>query len=368
MKALPVLAATLQRELEAGVFTRSGELWEEAGTALRCVACAHRCVIADGSHGACGVRANRGGELHVPYGYVARRYVRAVETNTMFHVAPGARALTFGMFGCDLRCPYCHNHRLSQALRDGASEEHPTEMSPERLVEEAVAAGCAVLCAAYNEPMVSAEWTRLVFERARERGLVTALVTDGHSTPEAIRYMRPATDVFRVDLKAHNEEAYKRLGGRMQPVLQSIALAHELGYWVEVVTLVVPGINQEPSAIASIGRELRAIDPAIPWHLNGFVPRYRLLENPPADPLFLMMAAGAAYVAGSQFVYVGNVAGCGELAHTRCPACRAVLVRRANYETQESRLVGNRCGECAHELPGLWGRRGRTALDSASVR
>lgn len=358
MKILPVLAAELRRELEDREFSRDGDLYAAGeGTSLRCLACAHRCVIAEGGRGACAVRLNRGGKLAVPFGYVARRYVRAVETNTMFHVAPGARALTFGMFGCDLRCPYCHNHRLSQALRDGSSEEHPVATAPEQLVDEALAAGCSVLCAAYNEPMVSAEWTRLVFECARRRGLLTALVTDGHSTPEALAYMRPSTDVFRVDLKAHSEAAYRRLGGRLEPVLESISLARELGYWVEVVTLVVPGLNQDLSAIASIGRELRSIDPTIPWHLNGFVPRYRMRQAPPADPLFLTIAAGAAYLAGSQFVYVGNVVSCGELAHTRCPTCRSVMVRRADYEMRECRLEAGRCSECHHELPGLWAPR-----------
>jgi pyruvate formate lyase activating enzyme len=183
---------------------------------------------------------------------------------------------------------------------------------------------------------------------------VTALVTDGHSTPEALKYMRASTDVFRVDLKAHSEDAYKRLGGRLAPVFQSIALARELGYWVEVVTLVVPGLNQEPSAIASMGASLRSIDPQIPWHLNAFVPRYRLQQTPAADPMFLTMAAGAAYVAGSRFVYVGNAPGCGELAHTRCPECHAVVVRRKNYETEESRLAAGGCGECGYGLPGLW--------------
>ena len=355
MKLLPIHAAELTRELDASDFNQRAELYvADAGGAARCLACAHGCVIAPGGRGACGVRTNRDGELFAPFGYVARRYVRAVETNTVFHVAPGAQALTFGMYGCDLRCPYCHNHQLSQALRDGSTEEHPTAMDADALVGEALAAGCSVLCAAYNEPLVSAEWTRAVFERARRRGLLTVLVSDGHSTSEALTYMRPVTDVFRVDLKAHSEDAYKRLGGRLAPVLRSIALARDLGYWVEVVTLVVPGLNQEASAVASIGDALRAIDPAIPWHLNAFVPKYRLRQVPPADPLFLMLAAGAAYAAGSRFVYVGNTRACAELAHTHCPECHTVVIRRLDYATLENRLKAGHCPACGYELPGLW--------------
>lgn len=347
----PSLAALLSTE----ELSAPGELYTpEASGRVRCVACAHRCVIGDGSVGACGVRQNRGGTLRVPHGYVARRYVRAVETNTIFHLLPGARALTFGMYGCDLRCPYCHNHRLSQALRDGESSEVPTLISAEALAEEALLAGCRVVCAAYNEPLISAEWVRAVFGAARARGLRTALVSDGHSTPEALRYLRDVTDVFRVDLKAHSEQAYKQLGGRLKPVLDSIVLARELGYWVEVVTLVVPGLNQERRAITALGGWLREIDPELPWHLNGFVPRYRLAAREPASPAFLLTLAGAAYVAGSRFVYVGNAPLCRELAHTRCPGCHTVLVRRADYAATDVALEGGACPTCSRPVPGLW--------------
>jgi len=347
----PPLATRLRDER----LTTVGDLYEQtSGDRVRCAACAHRCVISAGSAGACGVRFNQDGVLRVPFGYVARRYVRAVETNTIFHVRPGARALTFGMYGCDLRCPYCHNHRISQALRDGLDEKQPSLVSAEGLVDEAIAAGASVVCAAYNEPMISAEWVRAVFEVARARSLRTALISDGHSTPEALRYLRPYTDVFRVDLKAHDEASYKRLGGRLGPVLDSIALARELGYWVEVVTLVVPGINQEQRALTELGGRLRELSPEIPWHLNGFVPRYRLSRTEPASAIFLMMAAGAAYVAGSKFVYVSNSLACQELSHTRCPECHDVLVRRHDYQTLNVTLRDGRCASCSASLPGLW--------------
>jgi pyruvate formate lyase activating enzyme len=346
----------LRQRLRNPDYTIDGDLHHALGPErLRCVACAHRCVIASGTSGACGVRFNREGTLRVPFGYVARRYVRAVETNTVFHLLPGARALTFGMYGCDLRCPYCHNHRISQALRDEQDSEAPTPLDAEQLVAEATATGCQVVCAAYNEPMISAEWTRAVFRVARAKGLRTAAISDGHSTPEALSYMRPDTDVFRVDLKAGSEAAYRKLGGRLQPVLDSIALARELGYWVEVVTLVVPGLNQEQAEIARIGAMLREIDPAMPWHLNGFVPRYRMAHVEPANSLFLTLAAGAAYVAGTRFVYVGNVPACAELAHTRCPECHTVLIRRNDYATHQVKLADGACSACAARLPGIWG-------------
>jgi pyruvate formate lyase activating enzyme len=300
------------------------------------------------------VRRNHAGTLLVPANHVARRYVRAVETNTVFHVLPGSRSLTFGMFGCDLRCPYCHNHRVSQALRDGEHEEHLTPSTALQLAREAETSRCSVVCAAYNEPMVSAEWTRSVFAAARSRGLVTTLISDGHSTPEAVQWLRGVTDVLRVDFKAADEASYRKLGGRLQPVLDAIALGRSLGYWVEVVTLVVPGLNHDERVLARMGAMVREIDPAIPWHLNAFVPRYRMRDAAPTSPGLLTLAAGSAYVAGSRYVYVGNTLAAAELAHTRCPECRNVVIRRHDYETTEIRLLGGRCPYCSHELDGLW--------------
>ncbi len=334
--------------------TRAGVLFEAtAHGALRCTACAHRCVMDDGRTGACGVRTHRAGTLQVPYGYVARKYVRAVESNTIYHVRPGAKALTFGMFGCDLRCPYCHNWRVSQALREDVGEQAPIDITPEALVDEAIAAGCEVLCSAYNEPMITAEWAHAVFALARSRGLVTALITDGHSTSEALAYMRPVTDVFRVDVKGWTQEHYKSLGGRVEPVFASIVEAKRLGYWVELVTLVVPGFNDDPRGLAGLAAQIADIDPSMPWHIDGFVPRYKLRGESATAPTFLAMAAGAAYARGLRYVYVGNIGDAfPELSNTRCPGCAATLIERRNWETLRRET---RCTACDLALPGLMG-------------
>jgi pyruvate formate lyase activating enzyme len=210
---------------------------------IECTACAHRCALPADAVGLCGVRYRRDDELRVPAGYVAAVRIRAVETNTIYHVVPGRRALTFGMYGCDFRCPYCINWRISQALREPAAELRPRLTTPARLVEQALAAGCAAVCAAYNEPMIAAEWVRTVFAEARAHGLLTAVVSDGNTTPEALAYLRPVTDVYRVDLKGFTETQYATVGGRLSVVVEAIRSARELGYWIEVVTLVVPGFN-----------------------------------------------------------------------------------------------------------------------------
>jgi len=356
---LPVTALRPRRSADLRVDLAAlavpGVLQARTGELLRCTACAHRCVLADGRVGACGVRDARDGQVFVPFGYIARRYVRAVETNTVYHVEPGAKALTFGMYGCDLRCPYCHNWRLSQALREDVAGEAPIPMTPAALVDEALAEGCRVLCAAYNEPMIAAEWVHAIFTEARARGLRTMVVSDGNTTPEALAYLRPVTDVFRVDLKGFLPEHYKALGGRLEPVLEAIAEARRLGYWVEVVTLVVPGFNDDEAGLRGLARKLVAIDPALPWHLNAFQPRYKMKDRPAMHPELLVSVAGSAFARGLQFVYVGNVTGTfRELEHTRCPRCHATVVERDNFTTTQLRLRGAACPDCGERIPGLF--------------
>jgi pyruvate formate lyase activating enzyme len=356
---LPATALRPRRSAELRVdlasFAVPGELESRDGELLRCTACAHRCVLADGRAGACGVREAREGRVFVPFGYIARRYVRAVETNTVYHVEPGSKSLTFGMYGCDLRCPYCHNWRLSQALREDVAGEAPIPMTADALVEEALEAGCRVICAAYNEPMIAAEWVRAVFTVAKTRGLRTMVVSDGNTTPEALAFLRPVTDVYRVDLKGFTPEHYKTLGGRLDPVLEAIAEARRLGFWVEVVTLVVPGFNDDPIGLRSLAKKLAAISPSLPWHLNAFQPRYKMKDRPAMHPELLVSVAGTAYARGMHFVYVGNVTDrFGELEHTRCPGCHRSVIERKNFTTMANHLRGDACASCSERIPGLF--------------
>jgi pyruvate formate lyase activating enzyme len=322
---------------------------------VTCHACAHRCRLATGARGICGVRFNDHGILRVPFGYVAAKRVRSVETNTIYHVRPGALALSFGMYGCDLRCPYCQNWRLSQALREPTDHPAIEDLSAIALVDEACRAGCRVICSAYNEPMITAEWAHAVFAEARRRGLVTALISDANTTAEALAYLRPVTDVFRADLKGYDDSHYRVLGGRAGAALAAIREARRLGFWVEVVTLVVPGFNDAVSGLRMLASTLAEIDPSMPWHLNGFVPRYRMEDRPATVPGQLIDAAGAAYGRGLRYVYVGNVSDrVTELSQTRCPDCATVLVQRRNYATFGNTLEAGHCPSCLAVIPGLW--------------
>jgi pyruvate formate lyase activating enzyme len=355
-RALPVLSDALAQR------TTRGRLFEPGSSpgTVRCTACVRECVIGKGESGSCGVRFERNGSLRVPYGYVSRANVRFVESNAIYHVLPGTRALTFGMYGCDLRCGYCHSWYVSQALRepDEAGGRGPTvDITAEQLVSRAVAEGCRVICAAYNEPTVAVEWVHEVFRLAKRRGLVTAMITNGSATRRALVHLRPVTDVYRVDLKGFNDRQYLSLGGGLGPaaVLQSITLARRLGFWVEVVTLVVPQLNDEATGLLSLASKLAAIDANIPWHVNAFQPRYRMRDRAPTASSMLARVVADARMKGLRFVYGGTVDHDARgLAHTRCPVCREHIVRRRGSESMLETLDPSRCPRCATAIPGLW--------------
>src|SRR5262245_32150960 len=202
--------------------------------AIRCYACGHRCKVLLGRHGVCHVRFERDGELRVPWGYAASVAIDPIEKKPFFHAFPGAEAMSFGMLGCDLHCAYCQNWVTSQALRDPAAAGGPRDLGAADLVEHALARNAPVLVSTYNEPLITAEWAVEVFSAAREAGLVCGFVSNGHATPEALAYIRPFVDLYKVDLKGFRNEHYRDLGGRLAPILDAIGRLHASGFWLEI--------------------------------------------------------------------------------------------------------------------------------------
>ena len=222
---------------------------------VHCFACAHRCVVLPEGRGICRVRFNRAGSLHAPSGYVSSLSPDPVEKKPIYHLLPGSTALTFGMLGCNLHCDFCQNWEISQTLRDERATARFRPIEPEQVVREAARSGARLVVSSYNEPLVTSEWAvRISFRLAREVGLRTAFVSNGYASPEALEYLRPWVDAYKVDLKAMRPETYRRLGARLEPVLDTIRRAVALGIWVEVVTLVVPGMNDSADEPAPDGR------------------------------------------------------------------------------------------------------------------
>jgi pyruvate formate lyase activating enzyme len=349
--------ATLAQALGGNV--REGVLWEPLeGKRIRCYACGHKCPIPEGQPGVCKVRFNRDGKLFVPWGYVAGVQCDPIGKKPFFHVCPGALAYSFGMLGCDLHCSYCQNWVTSQAIRDPRAGSPFRRTQPDVLVRNAVSLGAEVVVSTYNEPLITAEWAVAVFEEARKAGLLTGFVSNGNATPEVLEYIRPWVDLYKVDLKSFDDRRYHELGGRIGPVLDSIRRIHEMGFWLEVVTLIVPGFNDSDAELSDVADFLAGISPDIPWHVTAFHQDYKMQgpDNTPPDTLIRAAAAGRA--AGLRYVYAGNLPGrTAGLEDTRCPGCGAGLIERRGFRVLRNRLAaGGKCPHCAYALPGLWGR------------
>lgn len=334
---------------------RRSELARPLGTGrLGCVACAHRCNLAPGGRGVCLMRQRDGDALLVPWGYAAGVAVDPVEKKPFYHLLPGARALSFGMLGCNFHCSFCQNWTSSQVGRDPQAVARVQPVRPEELVAAAAAHGCRVVTSTYNEPLISAEWAFDVFTLARAAGLVTSFVSNGHATPEVLDYLAPVLDAMKVDLKAFDPATYAALGGSLAAVQETIRTLFARNVWVEVVTLVVPGLNDSDRELAGIAAFLAGVSPDIPWHATAFHPDYELTDRPPTPLASLVRAVEHGRAQGLRFVYAGNLPGrTGDLEDTRCPACETTLVRRSGFAVLENRVTaGGRCPGCGAAIPG----------------
>ena len=346
----PALAQALDRR------TVPGQLWRREGEKLRCVACGHRCLIAEGRRGVCKVRFNRGGELRVPFGYVAGIQCDPVEKKPYFHVYPGSSALTFGMLGCDFHCSYCQNWVTSQALRDPIAWAPMRAATPAQLAELARRSRAKLVVSSYNEPLITAEWARAVFERCVADGFTCGFVSNGNATAEALDFIGPWIRAYKVDLKTFDDANYRKLGGVLENVKATIRMVHERGIWLEVLTLVVPGFNSSDGELRAIAAFIASVDSQIPWHVTAFHKDYRMTDPENTRAEQLVRAAGIGAGEGLKFVYAGNLpGGVGEWENTRCPGCSTTLIKRCGYSIGAYRITGEgTCPRCATRIPGIW--------------
>jgi pyruvate formate lyase activating enzyme len=258
-----------------------------------------------------------------------------------------------------MHCPYCQNWVTSQALRDPASEQAgawPQPVTPEQLVDVARRQGAQLVGSSYNEPLITSEWAVSVFQQAVAAGLKCAFISNGNATREVLEYIRPYASAYKIDLKTMSDRNYRRLGAVRDHVLDGIRMVHELGFWLEIVTLVIPGFNDSTEELTDAARFLAGLSPDIPWHVTAFHQDYHMTEPDDTTAATLIRAAEIGQAAGLRYVYAGNLPGrVGDYEHTFCPNCHARLIARYGYVILDYRLTaGGACPECGTRLPGIW--------------
>ena len=321
-----------------------------------CVACAHRCKIKSGKAGICRVRFNDHGILKVPGNYVSSLHADPIEKKPFYHAYPKTLAMSFGMLGCDLHCGYCQNWITSQVLKDNKAGVPPQHIAPSDIVDQAMYVGARSIISTYNEPLITAEWAMQIFELAKQDGFATGFVSNGNATPEVLDYIRPYTDLYKIDLKTFSDRQYRQLGARLEKILTGIRQVYKRGYWMEIVTLLVPGFNDSTTEIRDIAGFIAGINPNIPWHVTAFHPDYKMTDARRTSRNDLIRAVTIGYEMGLNYVYAGNLPGrVGKWEDTRCHNCTETLVHRNGYHILDYRIDDDgRCPACRTEIPGKW--------------
>lgn len=346
---------TLEQTLKQ--LSKEGELYEKLPDGrVRCFACGHRCLISEGRSGVCRVRYNAGGKLYVPTGYVGALQLDPVEKKPFFHALPGSQAMSFGMLGCDYKCLFCQNWLTSQSLRDPQAGAPPTELSGENFIQLAKQYNAKIVTSTYNEPLITSEWAVEIFKIAKKEGLVTSYVSNGNGTQEVLQYIRPWVDLYKVDLKGFNDQNYRKLGGVLQSVLDTIRTLYQMKFWVEIVTLVIPSFNDSDDELKQIADFLASVSPDIPWHVTAFHKDYKMTDPDNTSAETLVRAANIGLKAGLKFVYAGNLPGrVGNLENTYCPECKELLIERYGFQVLRNRLgKEGKCPKCQMQIPGFW--------------
>ncbi len=332
------------------MFYQSGK-----GNGVICGLCSHHCHIKEGKRGLCGVRENRAGILYsLVYGKVVAEHIDPIEKKPLFQFLPGSHSYSISTVGCNFRCLHCQNYDISQYPHLHDREIAGAEKTPESVVEAAVQADCASISYTYVEPTIFYEFAHACSVLAHERQLKNVFVSNGYMTPEVTRHFAPLLDGINIDIKAFTDDFYKKIcKARLQPVLDSVRLMYELGVWVEVTTLLIPGLNDSPEELHNIAGFIKNVDPGIPWHVTAFYPTYKLIDPDPTPVESLRRARDIGLSEGLRFVYEGNVPGEGG-ENTYCPSCSTELITRFGFSIRQNRVSDGCCGDCGEKIEGVW--------------
>ncbi len=323
---------------------------------VECALCSHRCVIPVGKRGICGVRENQDGILHtLVYGRLIASHIDPIEKKPLFHFLPGSLSFSIATVGCNFRCRFCQNAEIAQMPADCGGRIRGEATDAGAVVAAADRGGCRSIAYTYTEPTVFFEFALDAARLAHARGIRNVFVTNGYMTREALETIAPFLDAANVDLKAFSRKYYTELcGAKLEPVQETLRGMKAAGVHVEVTTLIVPGLNDDPAELKSLAEFLvRDLGPDTPWHISRFHPTYRLTDRPPTPVKTLQAAREIGRLAGLKHVYTGNVPG-DEGENTFCPSCGEMLIERLGFRVGNVRLKDGRCVKCGAAVVGVW--------------
>ncbi len=285
---------------------KEAELYKKEKDKIRCLACAHKCLIPKDKTGICGVRKNLNNKLYLlVYGKIASMNDDPIEKKPLYHFLPKTKSFSIGTAGCNFKCDFCQNFEISQAPKQGRI--FGEEIKPEEIVKRAIQAGCRSISYTYNEPAIFIEFVKDTAKLAKKKKLKNVLVTNGFFSKESFDYISNYVDAMNIDLKSFSDEFYiKYCGGRLNPVLETIKMAHNKGIHIEITTLLIPGLNDSEKELEKIAKFIASVDKNIPWHISRFFPMYKMLNKPftPVSTLEKAEKIGKKYL---NYVYMGNI-------------------------------------------------------------
>ena len=326
---------------------------KKSSDVVECLLCNHNCIIKNGSFGICGVRENINGKLFThAYGQVIANQIDPIEKKPLYHFLPGSRAYSIATIGCNFQCGFCQNWQISQASFYDNKDQPGLELSPEDVVKKTKESNSKTIAYTYTEPTVFFEYALDTAKIAKKNGLSNIFVTNGFMSKKALDLIAPYLDACNVDLKSFKEKTYKDVcKARLKPVLESIKHMKALGIWVEITTLIVPGLNDSLDEIKSISEFIASVGVEIPWHISRFHPDYRYTDTPETPISTLNAAKKIGKDAGLRYVYLGNVA---ENTNTYCYKCNQLLIERNHLYTTQLHIESEYCPECNSLLDGVF--------------
>jgi pyruvate formate lyase activating enzyme len=337
---------------------------------VHCTACRQSCLISPENTGICGVRQNKNGKLYlIVYGKAISAHVDPIEKKPLFHFLPGTGIFSLGTVGCNFSCQFCQNWDISQItkelksklMKENKLKEFEVQISnlgyelpPEKIVDICMKEKIPSIAYTYNEPTVFAEYAYDTAKLADKEAIKNVFVTNGYETEDCLKLIKPYVQAMNIDLKSYSDEFYKKTcNARLQNVLDTIKISHEMGFWIEITTLIIPGKNDSVAELKKIADFLSNIDKNIPWHVTAFHPDYKMTNIQSTNYKTLLNAYNLGKKAGLKYVYIGNIVD-DEHLNTYCPKCNSLLIKRAGFSVGIENMKNGHCTKCNEKIAGVW--------------